>query len=400
MRREDIAVHLRQYLVPVKGRPHLLAMTAPPTPRRLPPGQSGSRELLISANAALARLDQAMRQWSSPDLVTRTLARREAVQSSQIEGTRTDLDELLVYEATLGLDGLPPDVVVTERYVQALQDGLEAVRQGGRSAINLGLVNHLHAVLMQDMQDDFPKGRYRQEHAVIGPLGGRAEDARFVPSPPAGISNAMQELEGQMLRYQPAEDEQFELNILAQLAIAHAQFETIHPYKDGNGRTGRLLMPLILAAEGYPPLYLSGALLRSKDAYYDALNQVQVKGNWAPWMDMVSKAVVESANDAIAIAEDMQQLVADWSEQVSGYRADAVARRLPALLVGHPVVTATQVASLLGVSNRSALTGIYALEREGILATGNERKWGRTYYAQAVLNRLNQLPLPPRQRPR
>ncbi|MNV67991.1 hypothetical protein D3C71_1608170 [compost metagenome] len=159
-------------------------------------------------------------------------------------------------------------------------------------------------------------------------------------------------------------------------------------------------MPLILAAEGYPPLYLSGALLRSKDAYYDALNQVQLKGNWAPWMDMVCKAVVESANDAIALAEDMQQLVADWSEQVSGYRADAVARRLPALLVGHPVVTAAQVASLLGVSNRSALTGIYALEKEGILATGNERKWGRTYYARAVLDRLNQFPLPPHQRPR
>lgn len=118
MRREDIAVHLRQYLVPVEGRPHLLAMTAPPTPRRLPPSHSGSRELLISANAALARLDQSMRQRSSPDLVTRTLARRDAVQSSQIEGSRTDLDELPVYEATLGLDGLPPDVVVTERYVQ------------------------------------------------------------------------------------------------------------------------------------------------------------------------------------------------------------------------------------------------------------------------------------------
>lgn len=400
MRREDIAVPLRRYLVPVEGGPHLLAMTAAPTPRRLPSEQSGSRELLIRANAALARLHQAMRQWSEPDLVTRTLVRREAVQSSQIEGTQTDLDELLVYEATLGLDGLPSDVIVTERYVQALQDGLAAVRERGRSAIDIGLVNQLHAVLMQDTPDDFPKGRYRQEQALIGPFGGRPGDARFAPSPPDRIGDAMQELERQMLQYRPAEDEQFELNILAQLAIAHAQFETIHPYKDGNGRTGRLLMPLILAAEGYPPLYLSGALLRSKDAYYEALNQAQLKGRWAPWMDMVSTAVVESANDAIAIAEDMQQLVTDWSERVSGYRADAVARRLPALLVGHPVVTAAKVASLLGVSNRSALTGIYALEKEGILATGNERKWGRTYYAQAVLDRLNQPPLPPHQRPR
>lgn len=400
MRREDIAVSLRPYLVAVAGHPNLMAMAAPPTPRRLPAGQSGSRDLLIGANAALARLEQAMRQWPAPDLITRTLARREAVQSSQIEGTRTDLDELLVYEATLGLDGLPPDAVVTERYVQALQHGLDAVRERGRSALDLALVNRLHALLMQDMPADFPKGSYRQEQAVIGAMGGRLEDARFIPSPPDRIVAAMQELQDAMLHYTPAEEEQFELNILAQLAIAHAQFETIHPYKDGNGRTGRLLMPLILASEGHPPLYLSGALLRNKDAYYDALNDVQIRGNWAPWMDMVSRSVVESANDAIAIANDMQQLEKDWALVVSRYRADAVARRLPPLLIGHPVVTASQVASLLDVSERSALTGIYALESEGILVQGNERKWGRTYHAKAVLHRLNQVPATPGHRAR
>ncbi|WP_313460459.1 Fic/DOC family N-terminal domain-containing protein [Stenotrophomonas sp.] len=400
MRREDIAVPLRPYLVPVDGRPNLLAMTAPPTPRRLPVGQSGDRGLLIEANAALARLDEAMQQWPAPDLVTRTLARREAVQSSQIEGTRTDLDQLLVYEATLGLDGLPPDVVVTERYVQALQLGLDAVREHGRSAITLDLVNQLHALLMQDMADEFPKGAYRQEQAVIGPLGSRPEDARFVPSPPGRIDEAMRELEQSMFQYTAAEDEQFELNVLAQIAIAHAQFETIHPYKDGNGRTGRLLMPLILAAEGHPPLYLSGALLRSKDMYYDALNQVQIKGNWVPWMNMVSRSVIEATHDAISIAADMQQLQAGWAETVKGYRSDSVARRLPALLIGHPVVTASQVAALLDVSERSALTGIYALEKEGILEQGNERNWGRTYHAKAVLQRLNQLPALPVRRPR
>ncbi len=400
MRREDVAVPLRSYLVPVAGRPNLLAMSAPPTPRRLPIGQSGNRNLLIEANAALARLDQAMRQWPAPDLVTRTLARREAVQSSQIEGTQTDLDELLVYEATLGMDGLPPDVLVTERYVQALQLGLDEVRERGRRALDLSLVNRLHALLMCDMPDGFPKGAYRREQAVIGPLGGRPEDARFVPSPPDLIDAAMQELDRQMLRYAAAEDEQFELNVLAQIAISHAQFETIHPYKDGNGRTGRLLMPLILAAEGHPPLYLSGVLLRNKDAYYDALNLVQIKGNWAPWMDMVSRAVTESANEAIAIAEDMRQLVSGWAETVRAYRGDSVARRLPALLIGHPVVTAAQVAALLEVSDRSALTGIYALEKEGILVKSDERKWGRTYHAKAVLDRLNQLPTVTSARPR
>lgn len=372
-------------------------MSPPPTPRRLPPGQLGSRELFIGANAALDRLDQAMRQWPTPDLVTRTLTRREAVQSSQIEGTQTDLDQLLVYEATRGLDDLPADVLVTERYVQALQHGLEAVRLGGRSALDLMLVNQLHALLMQDAPADFPKGAYRREQAIIGALGGRPEDARFVPSPPDRIAGAMQELERAMLMYEPAEDEQYTLNVVAQLAIAHAQFETIHPYKDGNGRTGRLLMPLILAAEGHPPLYLSGALLRSKTAYYDALNQVQLRGNWAPWVEMVARAIIESAHDAIAIADHMTRLAQRWSEQLTKYRRDSVTRRLPEVLIGHPVVTAAQVASLLGVSDRSALTGIYALVKEGVLVPGDDRKWGRTFHAQDVLKRLNQPPIPPTQ---
>lgn len=394
MRREDIAGPLRSYLTPVEGRPHLLAMSPPPTPRRLPVGHSASFSLMASANSALDRLGDAMRHWPAPELVTRTLARREAVQSSQIEGTQTDLDQLLVYEATLGMDGLPVDVLVTERYVQALQHGLDAVRKGGRAALTLELVNQLHAMLMQDAPDDFPKGVYRKEQAIIGALGSRPEDARFIPSPPDRIEAAMQELERSMLQYERQEEEQGELIVIAQLAIAHAQFETIHPYKDGNGRTGRLLMPLILAAEGYPPLYLSGALLRSKDAYYDALNQVQIKGNWAPWMDMVCKAIVESANDAISIADDMTALAKKWAEQLQGYRRDSVAHRLPSLLIGHPVVTASQVAALLAVSERSALTGIYALEKEGVLVQGDERKWGRTYHAKAVLDRLNQLPAP------
>lgn len=398
MRREDIAGPLRAYLIPVEGRQNLLAMIPPPTPRRLPLGQAGSREMQIKAEAALERLADAMRHWPAPELVTRTLARREAVQSSQIEGTQTNLDQLLVYEATLGMDGLPLDVLVTERYVQALQHGLDAVREGGRAALNLELVNQLHATLMQDAPDDFPKGAYRKEQAIIGALGSRPEDARFIPSPPDRIQAAMQELERSMLQYQKDEEEPGELIVVAQLAIAHAQFETIHPYKDGNGRTGRLLMPLILAAEGYPPLYVSGALLRSRNAYYDALNQVQTRGNWAPWMDMLCKAIVESAHDAMSIADDMTALANKWSEQLSGYRRDSVAKRLPSLLIGHPVVTAAQVATLLEVSERSALTGIYALEKEGVLVQGDERKWGRTYYAQAVLDRLNQLPAP--QKPR
>src|SRR5258708_69787 len=179
---------------------------------------------------------------------------------------------------------------ITERYVAALQHGLERVRVGGRAVLDLALIHELHALLMQDEATHFPVGAYRETQVWIGPTL-RIEDATFVPAPPARVKGCMEEMAASILKYAPREDEQTVLTILAQLAIAHAQFETIHPYHDGNGRTGRLLMPLMLAAEGYPPLYLSGALLRAKSQYYAALASVQLQGNgvrgsscWAtPW---------------------------------------------------------------------------------------------------------------------
>src|SRR3546814_15647313 len=107
----------------------------------------------------------------------------------------------------------------------------------------------------------------------------------------------MDEMAASILQYAPRSDEQGELSLVAQLAIAHPQFETIHPYHDGNGRTGRLLMPLLLAAEGYPPLYLSGALLRAKTSYYSALASVQLRGDWGPWVELLIGSVVESCNE-------------------------------------------------------------------------------------------------------
>ena len=391
MRKQDIAANRHPYLVPVPGRPNIKALVAPPAPRRLPLGDSGSAGLMHAAMQALAQLQGEMRHWVSPDLLTRTLARREAVQSSQIEGTRTNLDQLLVYEETQAEGSAPPDAKVTERYVQALQVGLDAVRQHGRAGITLELLNQLHAVLMQDAGPAFPRGRYREEQALIAAPGVPMEQARFIPAPPAFIPGCMEELERSILQYTPAEDEQGELMVLPQLAIAHAQFETIHPYQDGNGRTGRLLMPLILAAEGYPPLYLSGTLLRNRSGYYDALLQVQLQGRWTPWLDLVSRAVLESAREAMAIARDLQVLVEAWSQQ---HRRGSVANRLPALLVGHPVVSARRVAELLDVSLRAALSGIYQLEQAGVLAQTGDAKWGRTWRATAVLQRLDRPPPP------
>ena len=257
--------------------------------------------------------------------------------SSQIEGTKSDLHQLLTYEATHGTGGMPADVRVTERYVAALQLGLERVRASGRSVLDLALIHELHAVLMQDEATNFPIGAYRKDQVWIGPTL-RIEDATFVPAPPDQVQGCMAEMAASILQYAPREEEPTTLTIMARLAIAHAQFETIHPYHDGNGRTGRLLMPLMLAGEGYPPLYLSGALLRAKSEYYAALASVQLRSEWGPWCEILGRAVVESSDESISIAEDLLAVAENWEQDLHGYRAHSATRRLPRFLIGHPVL--------------------------------------------------------------
>ncbi len=391
MRRADVAEDRKRYLVPAAGYPNACALVAPPTPRTLPLDLRRNASF-AGAHEALGRLQGALKHIPNADMVTRTLARREAVMSSQIEGTKSDLHQLLTYEATHGTAGLPADVKVTERYVEALQHGLERTRVRGRAALNLGLIHELHALLMKDEATRFPVGAYREDQVWIG-SSPRIEDATFVPAPPGEVQGCMEEMAASILQYAPREDEQAGLTILGQLAIAHAQFETIHPYHDGNGRTGRLIMPLLLAAEGYPPLYLSGTLLRSKKEYYAALASIQLRGEWDPWCELLGRAVVESCDDSISIAEDLLALAERWEQALSSYRAGSATRRLPRFLVGHPVLSVQQAATGLGISVPAANAGLNNLLAAGIVSLVNERQWGRVFQAAEVLQRLDQTPI-------
>lgn len=385
MRRSDLNPVLHPLLVKCEEFPNCWALVAPPTPRRLPDAPAVA-EGMTQAMQALQRLRTATEWLPNVDLVTRTLARREAVQSSQIEGTRTQLPELLEYEATQGADGLPADALVTGRYVQALEQGLAAIRgAGARHALDTALLRAMHATLMQDAPAPLRAGEYRAAQAWIG--NGRIEDATFVPTPPSHIAACMDELETAMLQYTPRDDEQWTLPLVAQLAIAHAQFETIHPFADGNGRCGRLLMPLVLAAEGYPPLYLSGTLLRHRRAYYDALADVQLRADWVPWLTLLCRAVVEACDSAIAITRDLDTIRAGWLEQLHDLRSDAAARKLPAFLLGHPVVAVRQVAGALGISFNAANRAIEQLVARGILTEPGQRR-NRVFHAGAILQRL------------
>lgn len=384
MRRADISTKLKPYLVRCDDHPHCVAMVAPPTPRRLPDGAATTQDI-TRAMQALERLKSAVDLLPNTDMVTRTLARREAVHSSQIEGTRTQLHELLEYEATQGSEGPPADATVTERYVQALDEGLRAIRSAdSRMALDTPLLRRMHSILLQDSPIARP-GHYRDVQAWIG--AGRIEDAIFVPAPPERIPACMDELEASMLRYKPREDEPWELAPVAQIAIAHAQFETIHPFADGNGRVGRLLMPLILAAEGYPPLYLSGVLLKYRRAYYDALADVQLRGDWMPWLTLLCRAVISACDNAVAIARDLNALRERWLAELSDLRSDATARKLPTFLLGHPVTSVNQVARSFGISFVAANRAIDQLIARGIL-TEPARRRNRVFHASEILARL------------
>lgn len=385
MRTSDFAPELRPYLVKCDGLPHCHALVAPPTPRRLPDGAAVSREL-SDAMLALERLKASARHLPNVDMLTRTLARREAVQSSQIEGTRTQVQQLFEYEATQSSEGLPADATVTERYVQALELGLSTVRRAGtRDALDLDLVRAMHRTLMQDAPAAMRPGRFRDIQAWIG--SGRIEDATFIPTPPSRIAGCMQELEASMLQYAPGEYEQWSLSLVAQIAIAHAQFETIHPFADGNGRTGRLLMPVMLAAEGYPPLYLSGTLLRHRRAYYDALADIQLRWDWSPWLRLLARAVIESCDSALALADDLERIRDDWAGRLVGLRADATAHRLPTYLLGHPVITVNQVAEAHGISFVAASRAVNQLVERKILTEPAGRR-NRVFHAGEVIARL------------
>ncbi|HEY4291862.1 Fic family protein [Luteibacter sp.] len=387
MRQQDLTPARRRQLIacaPPHG--HCKALLPPATPRTLTLSHEASASIQ-QASAALGRLHAATRLLPNTGLITRTLARREAVQSSQIEGTRTQLSELLEYEATRSLDGSNPDAQVTERYVIALDRGLQSLRTPDDGGITLELVHALHRTLMEDAAPHVNAGAWRDSQAWIG--AGRIEDATFVPPPPNYIDECMRELERSMLRYERGDDEFWELSIVVRLALTHAQFETIHPFADGNGRVGRLLMPLMLAEAGYPALYLSGYLLRYRQAYYAALAGVQLREEWDNWIGFLCRAIVAACDTSIAIAEDMNLMAERWQAQLSDLRKDAAARKVPRLLLGHPIIGINELASLLGTSFQTASTAVELLVERGILHSPSPAtRRGRVFRARELLDRL------------
>jgi len=388
MHKADLSPARRKLLVPVDSYPGAFALIPPPTPRSLV--LSGLQDELSRAREALDLLKDLSARLPNPDLLTRSADRREAVRSSQIEGTHSEVNDLFTYEATGSDDGLPPDVQVTHNYVMALEYGLGEVRQSGVTALTSGLIKELHFRLMDgvDTYDGTP-GEFREKQNWIG--GHKIYQARFVPPPHTYLQDCMDDLE-LLLQYKPAEEDYMELSIVMRMAIAHAQFETIHPFIDGNGRVGRILLTLMLAAEGLPPVYLAGYLKNNQQEYYDALAGVQLKDRWSEWVKFFAIGVEVAAKESIRIALELQKILEKWKELIAGFglRSHSVLYRFPELIIANPVLTAQKATNELGISFPSASAALALLEEKGVLTQrGGKRQRNRMFVASEVINVLN-----------
>jgi Fic family protein len=388
MRAEEFTSDSIGQLAPtIANGQHCLAFVPHPLPHRV---QYGSRiaYALSEASGALGELAGLARQLPNPALLISPFMRREAVLSSRIEGTQTELADLYAYEAGQlilpGVDGGAPEEDRQEvaNYVRALQYGLEAL---DRRPLSLRLIREVHSHLLDGARGrDKAPGELRRVQNWIG--GGRnVQDAVFVPPPPPQMKAGMEQLEV----YLNSEDP--ENPPLVRLAMVHYQFEALHPFLDGNGRVGRLLLVLMLVQWNLLPaplLYLSGYLERHRSTYYELLLKVSQEGRLEDWIEFFLNGVAEQSKDARARARRLQDLQAEWRKLLTMQRTSSLALRLMDSLFESPVLTIVSAAECLGASYMGARKVIEKLLEAGIVREiGKENR--RVFLAEGVLSAIN-----------
>jgi Fic family protein len=319
-------------------------------PSPLPPDpplvwSSDLRERFDQALLALGRLDSVSILLPDTSLFLYMYIRKEAVLSSQIEGTQSSLSDLLLFELEQE-PGVPlDDVQEVSNYVAALDHGLKRLAEP--FPLSLRLIREIHQVLLSTGRgSDRDPGQFRRSQNWIG--GTRPGNALFVPPPPEHVTEGMGRLELFL------HDEPERTPILVKAALAHVQFETIHPFLDGNGRVGRLLITLLLCSEKVlrePMLYVSLFFKAHRQHYYDLLNQVRVTGDWETWLDFFAQAVTETANQAVETAQQLVRL-----SEMDRTRINDLGRVAGSALRVHRALLQRPIASARWVSEQSQLS--------------------------------------------
>ncbi len=336
-------------------------------------------KLMAEAERSVGRLDAAVNRLPNPSLLVRPALRREAVSTSALEGTYAPFQEVL--EADY-VEERKRSAEVREvlNYVEAAERGLALIQ---RKPICLNLIAELQAVIVRGTRSDgFDAGRLRSGQVYIGERKLGIERSRFVPPP-----------EGDLLRDGVSDWEKWinsegHTPLLVKAALGHYQFETLHPFSDGNGRLGRLIVTLQLVADGamqYPVLNLSPWFEPRKDEYKDALLAVSRTGDYDPWLQFFFGAVIAQAEDAVARIGDLMAVRAEFLERLRADKAKGVVLEIVEDLIGYPVITPSQAASLHQVTYPPAAKAVERLERLGILKEITGKSYGRVYACERVM---------------
>ena len=343
-----------------------------------------------AALLALGRLDAVTDLLPNAQLLLYSFVRKEAVLSSMIEGTQSSLADLMLFEID-EQPGVPiEDAREVSRYVAALEHGL--VRLRGGFPLSLRLLREVHKVLIGGGRGArLTPGEFRRSQVWIG--GTRPGNAVFVPPPVNELDECLKHFE-RFLHDQPEQT-----SPLVKAALAHVQFETIHPFLDGNGRVGRLLIALQLAADGLlrePLLYVSLHFKEHRQTYYELLNAVRISGDWETWMEFFADAVLSSATQAADSAKRLLGLASADGRRIEGLgRAAASALAIHHVLQRQPIATAMSLSAATGLTPATVNKSLAHLERIGVVAELTRKQRGRVFsyarYAE-ILNERMELP--------
>ena len=340
--------------------------------------------LLVDASSAVGTLRGVGETIPNPRLLIRPLSRREAVLSSKIEGTIASLSDVFAYE----VEGQSPpgsDVAEVVNYVTALEYGIDNLKT---LPISYRLVNEIHARLLEGVrgQDKLP-GQFREGpdgQVWIGAPRSAIHDARFIPPPPDRLRDLFHDWEKFV-------NEPTQMPPLVRCALMHYQLEAIHPYPDGNGRIGRLLITLFLCASGVLPeplLYMSAYFERDRQKYYDELFAVSETGDWERWLAYFLTGVHQEAKDTVERIRRIRSIQDEWRELLQDRNATANDLRLLDELFSHPVTTASRATQLLEISDAGARGVLNRLVDAEIL-TRIESSWPNLYVARRIIDEID-----------
>lgn len=342
--------------------------------------------LLSRADLALGRLDGSMQTLPNPDLFVFMYVRKEAVLSSQIEGTQSSLQDLLAAEAEMMSPNRPRDVQEVINYVNAMNYGLKRLQE---LPVSIRLIREIHEKLMHNARGSkLTPGELRRSQNWIGPGGATLNEATFVPPPPDAIPKILGELESFIHASDP-------MPLLIRIGLAHAQFETIHPFLDGNGRVGRLLITFLLCERKVlqkPALYLSYFFKRYRSEYYERLQAIRDTGDWEGWMMFflrgvaeVSSQATETARRILSLREEHRALISAKLGRVAGN-----ANMVLEYLYRRPIISVADVRKLTGTTNPAANQLVSRLAEQRILVELTGQKRHRRFSYAAYIQLFNE----------